>query len=111
MALFLSKIKHLWPFSVSSWFWKIKNKTQKMGIENGDFLIDIYENQTNWVTAYDNNLNLSINLLVQNILPYLLSTVQSLLSQPCPNSEVCTSYNFKTLIICCTNNYNTYISQ
>ena len=59
-----------------------------MGIENGDFLIDIYENQTNWVTAYDNNLNLSINLLVQNILPYLLSTVQSLLLERMESSTV-----------------------
>ena len=61
-----------------------------------------YEHQINWANAYDTNLDVYISGLARNGSIYLLSTVQSLLSRPCPNSEVCTLYDRKNQ----TNSYD-----
>ena len=52
-----------------------------------------YEHQINWTNVYDVNLDAAISGLARNGSIYLLSTVQSLLSERIANSEVCTLYD------------------
>ena len=56
-----------------------------------------YEHQINWANAYDTNLDLDISSsgLSRNGSIYLLSTVQSLLSEQRKNLTCCTLYDRK----------------
>ena len=61
-----------------------------------------YEHQINWTTVYAVKLDAASSRLARNGSIYLLSTVQSLLSERMASSEVCTLYDRKNQ----TNSYN-----
>ena len=61
-----------------------------------------YEYQINWTNVYAVKLDAASSRLARNGSIYLLSTVQSLLSERMASSEVCTLYDRKNQ----TNSYN-----